>query len=166
MKEQTRQKIEEEIEAGKMGIARDRLHGLVLSFPEDLELRSRLGDVYWKLGYPVEAGRYWFLDPSLEGDKSAAVESFVRSCGSDAELILKRLRLRNDVEGLDVEARARLEDVLRRANASLPPAPRRVDEAKDNSWVWIVGCATILLSVLTLTIIGAATVLDAFRTRG
>ena len=70
------EKIESEIAEGKLGIARDRLHGLVLSFPCDMQLRSRLGDVYSKQGYPIEAGRFWFLDEDLTDEKRAAMEKW------------------------------------------------------------------------------------------
>ena len=59
--EETLARIEGEIAAGDLGKARDRLHGLLSTYPADLMLRRKLGDVYWRLQYPEMAGRYWYL---------------------------------------------------------------------------------------------------------
>ena len=165
MKETTRERIEAEIAAGKLGIARDRLHGLVVSYPDDASLRSRLGDVYWKLGYPVEAGRFWFLDAPLDREKQAAVDLFVESCNSHPVKILRRLKLSSDLPGLEAEARTRLEDLLSRAGATLPPVETPAAETRDASSLWIIGCLVVFLLVLSLAIIGLATVLDWVKIR-
>ena len=90
----TLEQAERDFGEGKLGIARDRLHGLILSSPNDVSLRSRLGDVYSKLGYPIDAGRSWFLDEDLTAEKRDAVDQFVRSCNGDSHVILKRLKVR------------------------------------------------------------------------
>ncbi len=60
-KPETLRKVEYDIRNGNLGLARDRLHGLMLSYPDDLNLRVRLGEVYSMLQQPVMAGRYWYL---------------------------------------------------------------------------------------------------------
>lgn len=129
-KQSTLKVIEAEIAEGKLGIARDRLHGLVLSFPDDLALRSRLGDVCAKLGYPREAGRFWFLDEPLSEGKREAVEAFVRECGSDPAVILRRLRLRVEPDLLSTgAARQKVEwmvEECRRRGVEPPLFPQRV----------------------------------------
>ena len=49
-------RVLEDIHRGDLGKARDRLHGLVARFPDDLSLRTRLAEVYSELKYPRMAG--------------------------------------------------------------------------------------------------------------
>ena len=135
----------------------------MVSYPEDASLRSRLGDVYWKLGYPVQAGRFWFLDSPLEGEKLASVDLFIRSCHSDPSTIFRRLKLKTSPKGLEAEARIRLEDLLRSADARLPASPAAAPEGMDATSFWIGGCVILLLLILSLAIIGVATVVDWLR---
>jgi hypothetical protein len=158
LKKITEEKIEREIQAGRLGIARDRLHGLLSTYPEDLRLRSRLGDVYWLLGYPVEAGRFWFFDNPIEGDKQAAVDAFIRACRSDSAEILRRLKVHSKFKELEVEANAKLEHLLNEVGRSLPPreAP---DTARVTSNALCFACTAIGISLLVLALIGLITVL-------
>jgi hypothetical protein len=96
MKEETLQRIEQEISAGDYGSARDRLHGLLASFPQDLALRRRLGEVYWQLQYPAMAGRYWYLEPDKSEIMAQACAAFERSCGHDPARMLLALKFRGD----------------------------------------------------------------------
>lgn len=85
--------IDREIEEGKLGIARDRLQGLLKTYPADLTLRNKLGDVYLRLGYPIEAGRFWFLLSDPDERQQEAITAFLHSCGFQPEIILKRSRV-------------------------------------------------------------------------
>lgn len=38
-------KVDSDMAAGNLGKARDRLHGLILTHPDDLTLRRELGDI-------------------------------------------------------------------------------------------------------------------------
>ncbi len=66
-KERTLERVEAEIAGGDLGKARDRLHGLIRTYPDDISLRSRLASIYWKLQYPHMAGCYWFLEENQNG---------------------------------------------------------------------------------------------------
>ncbi len=103
-------RAEEDIASGHLGIARDRLHGLVVSFPDDLSLRIRLGDVYDQLGYPIEAGRLWFLEPDPTAHQLDAIQKFVKACRGDPDMIATNLKLRVEDNSPIVEAaRERIE---------------------------------------------------------
>ena len=97
MKEETLNRIEAEITSGDLGKARDRLHGLLGTYPDDLALRRRLGDVYWQLQYPAMAGRYWYLEEDRTPDMARACAAFERTCGHDAAQILMALKFNGDV---------------------------------------------------------------------
>lgn len=137
-KEQTLEIIEEEIAQGKLGVARDRLHGLVNAYPNDLDLRFKLGELYFKLGYPNEAGCYWFLLEQPSEEQKQAIDTFVKSCGGSLELIVKRLKFRGDVP-------PNVSDEIRTA---LEKFPKKQKEPKSLDRVWLFGCAFVGLFVL------------------
>jgi len=98
--EKTLKKIEAEINAGDLGKARDRLHGLISTYPDDLTLRKRLGDIYWQLRYPTMGGRYWYLEENKSVDMNSACEKFEKSFHNDPFQILCVLKYRGDIDNL------------------------------------------------------------------
>lgn len=156
--------IELEIAEGKLGIARDRLQGLVRTYPENLQLRSRLGDVYWMLGYPREAGRFWFLDDPRDSNKQIAIDLFVRECRGDPAVILKRLDLRCPPGKLRQSAQDRIQaelDECARRGMVAPSFPEEIPtpELPWKTRLFIGGCGLAAFIVLALTVIGAATLI-------
>ncbi|HZH97571.1 MAG TPA: DUF6584 family protein [Fimbriimonadaceae bacterium] len=156
-------KAKQEIAEGKLGIARDRLHGLVNTYPENLALRSLPGDVYWKLGYPAEAGRFWFLDHELTDERREAISAFLSRCGGDPRVILHNLKLRPPLEAFtEKEVREKIDELLRAIGAR--ELPVRESSARNVPSVgWMYGCVAAFVGVLILGIIGAITVLRHFR---
>jgi hypothetical protein len=64
--------VQKDINNGDLGKARDRLHGLISSSPDNLSLRKLLGNIYWQLQMPEMAGRYWYLE--AEKDEKMMVQ--------------------------------------------------------------------------------------------
>ena len=145
----TREKIEKEIAEGKLGVARDRLHGLVTSYPHDLELRSRLGDVYHKLGYPREAGRYWFLDPDPDDEKLTAISLFIAECNGDPSRILHRLKLRIHPDELKNSRIRQKVDALvaecRKSGSPVPDWSGSSSVAKSGVRLWGYSCLAVIV---------------------
>jgi hypothetical protein len=92
-KDITLRRVEHDIADGNLGKARDRLHGLVDHYPDDLSLRRRLGDVYFQLQYLDRAGCYWYLEKHKNEEMQRACDAYVQSKGGDPLLILKGLRI-------------------------------------------------------------------------
>ncbi len=99
-KEQTLEKINADILAGDFGKARDRLLGLIATYPDDLSLRRNLGDIYGELRYPAMAGRYWYLEANRTPEMQRACEAFERACGQDPLQILLALKFRGDLQSV------------------------------------------------------------------
>lgn len=81
-----------ELEAGDVRKARDRLRGLVVSYPHDLEVRVLLAEAYRLDGQPTEAGRWGYLvGPAATDEERLAFE---RHCafGRAARITESRLR--------------------------------------------------------------------------
>jgi len=154
----TLQKVEADIAAGKLGIARDRLHGLMSTYPNDMSIRSGLGDVYNRLGYPVEAGRWWFLDENLSEEKLTAVSKFVLSCNSDPVTILKKIRIRNQPDLLSEKAaRAKVKELLEQCKAAgyeLPKVNPSKQTAEQNWKLTAYGCLILAIAVMVFAVVG------------
>ncbi|MFD9218661.1 DUF6584 family protein [Streptomyces sp. NPDC060064] len=76
--ENTLAKVDTDLAAGRLPVARQRLRGLVSSFPADLSLRVRLADVYRLFGESAQAGRWSYLDAGRSPEEVAAFEARYR----------------------------------------------------------------------------------------
>lgn len=160
-------KINAEIAAGELGRARDRLQGLLVTYPADLEVRRLLGEVFWRLQYPEAAGRYWYLLPAEDQRMEQAKVAFERRFGRSPGLLLDELRYRGGLDAVrGTHAEAVLHDLARRARMSesrLETLVRRrhPQESKTRAlgWTWTWRLFPVLVVLLAvLVVIGAATV--------
>ncbi|WP_314225101.1 DUF6584 family protein [Streptomyces zaehneri] len=78
---ETLARIDEDLAAGRVPVARQRLRGLLSSFPHDLMLRRRLAEVYRLYGDAAEAGRWMYLEEDRDADETAAFEARYGSPG-------------------------------------------------------------------------------------
>lgn len=72
-------RVDADLAAGRVPVARQRLRGLVSSYPGDLALRRRLAEVYRLYGEPAEAGRWMYLEEDRDADETAAFEARYRT---------------------------------------------------------------------------------------
>ncbi|NJQ14658.1 DUF6584 family protein [Streptomyces bohaiensis] len=72
---ETLARVDADLAAGRVPLARQRLRGLISSFPHDLTLRRRLAAVYRLYGDAAEAGRWMFLEEDRNADETAAFEA-------------------------------------------------------------------------------------------
>lgn len=78
---ETLARVDADLAAGRVPVARQRLRGLVSSFPYDLTLRRRLAEVYRLYGDAAEAGRWMYLEEDRNTDETAAFEARYGSPG-------------------------------------------------------------------------------------
>nr|WSX48658.1 hypothetical protein OG409_06675 [Streptomyces sp. NBC_00974] len=72
---ETLARVDADLAAGRVPVARQRLRGLISSFPHDLTLRRRLAEVYRLYGDAAEAGRWMHLEEDRDADETAAFEA-------------------------------------------------------------------------------------------
>jgi hypothetical protein len=162
-------RIRAEIEAGDLGSARDRLHGLISSYPGDLRLRRELGEVYWALGDRAMAGRHWYLVVEKSPVMEEAVKAFERSCGGNAGHMLRSLKLLADPATLDPPAAGAIYEELRIRAGAAPWRRRDGDRSGEGkgmplqSTIIQYGCMVLLVAVALFAVIGLVTVLDSLR---
>ncbi|MEU6979293.1 DUF6584 family protein [Streptomyces sp. NPDC046371] len=78
---ETLTRVDADLAAGRVPVARQRLRGLVSSFPYDLTLRRRLAEVYRLYGDAAEAGRWMYLEEDRDAGETAAFEARYGSPG-------------------------------------------------------------------------------------
>nr|WP_146173687.1 DUF6584 family protein [Paenisporosarcina sp. OV554] len=147
----TIKKVEEDIEKNDLGKARDRLHGLISTYPDELEVRRKLGDIYFALKYPSMAGRYWYLEKNKTPEMVEACIQFEESMGNDPiriaralkfkgdNGIINRLQLDQEISPLQYKVKEKLTEEL--------------DDTLGDKLVTI-GCITILILIILFTLIG------------
>lgn len=78
---ETLARVDADLAAGRVPVARQRLRGLVSSFPHDLTIRQRLAEVYRLYGDAAEAGRWMYLEEDRDAGETAAFEARYKSPG-------------------------------------------------------------------------------------
>lgn len=68
----TQHRIAEDLAAGNVALARQRLRGLVGSYPDRQDLRAQLADLYRREGHLGQAGRWSFLAEDADSTELAA----------------------------------------------------------------------------------------------
>ena len=160
-KDETLRKVEAEIEAGDLGKARDRLHGLVVTYPCDLSLRSWLGGVYWALQYPERAGCYWYLEEDTTPEMEAARKAFENRWGGDPLRILRALKFRAEPMQLESDfAMTKLLDLQERCEKEQGiEYPFEEAEPQDQSGgkggaCFTLGCILAFIAALLVLVAG------------
>ncbi|MGW7473037.1 DUF6584 family protein [Streptomyces cyaneofuscatus] len=67
-------RVDADLAAGRIPVARQRLRGLVSSYPHEPAPRRRLAEVYRLYGNPAEAGRWMYLEEDRSPEETAAFE--------------------------------------------------------------------------------------------
>ncbi len=174
-KEGTLKQVDFDLSDGRLGVARDRMHGLIHAYPDDLSLRTKLGGIYWQLGYPIEAGRFWFLDEPETDDQAIAIRAFLKSCNDDPTIVFKRIKLRCKPKYFDSPfAREKIEELIaicRKRNIQIPIyllddadeaatyQTRKSSTTKRDRFV-LVGCALFVFGVVFFTWYGISAFLE------
>ncbi|MDN4525964.1 DUF6584 family protein [Fictibacillus fluitans] len=155
----TLKKIERDIENNDLGKARDRLHGLLASYPDELEVRTRLGDIYYALRHPSMAGRYWYLEKNKTPEMVEACLLFEKSMGNEPFKIARALKFQGDKETLK---KLQLDEYI-------SPTQKKVKErieddlVPENKWedrLFAIGCTSVIILIISLVVIGIYTVFD------
>ncbi|EEL89135.1 DNA helicase [Bacillus cereus] len=154
--EKTLKKIEKDIENNNLGKARDRVHGLIATYPNELELRKKLGDIYFTLQYPEMAGRYWYLEKEKTDVMHAACRQFEKSMGNDPYHIVRALKFKGDhdiITGLHTE-----HPLQKKVVEKLIDDDDDEETWKDKLFVW--GCLALFAFLLFTATIGIFTIVN------
>ncbi|MCR3753405.1 DUF6584 family protein [Lentzea californiensis] len=117
--ERTLHKAAEELQRGDLASvlrARQRVAGLVGTFPQRLDLRERLAEVYRVLGQPAQAGRWTYLSDERDPGELLAFERAYRR--ADSRLVALSWQGRVDEAPTEM-ARTRLASLYQEARVEL-----------------------------------------------
>lgn len=130
-----------DLEQGDARKARDRLKGLVTTYPHNKEIRALLAEAYRRDRQWPEAGRWGYLDgPAATGEERSAFE---RHCAFGWSTRIKESRLRRllRVDDLAVIAddtgRALLVDLPHRRNPNRPDSEGLLAALIRDFAVWL-----------------------------
>lgn len=170
--------VQNDIQNGDLGKARDRLHGLITSYPDHLELRSMLGNVYWQIQQPDMAGRYWYLEEEKDKRMEKACERFERQFKSDPVEMLFAIKYKGQLDliintyagktlnGLHQAAKAKhswYEDYRKKGSEKYHHSPKydskrhKVRDTLFKGLFWI-----LVILVITLLCVGVWGVINIF----
>ena len=128
----------------------------MLTFPNELELRKKLGDIYYELKYPAMAGRYWYLEKSKTPEMVKACIEFEKSMGNDPNNIARALKYKGDIEiikGLELDPA--LLSIQHKVKEKLV---EKLDVPRDRKHKLIIfGCLSIIILIIILTSVGVYT---------
>ncbi len=139
-------------------MARQRLRGLVSSYPSDLQVRCCLGEIYRLYGDTAEAGRWTYLQADRDPAETAAFEA--RYPNAVARMIALAWRGPEDVAATGF-ARTALAEVRKAASAAegrplawgFTPSEGEESEVEGSSAVMrFVGCTAAVLVALLLVL--------------
>ncbi|WP_248562691.1 DUF6584 family protein [Niallia sp. NCCP-28] len=151
----TLKKLKEDVQKNDLGKARDRLHGLISTYPNELQLRKRLGDIYFELKYPSMAGRYWYLEEKKTPEMVKACIQFEKKMGKDPEKIARALKYKGNMEILK---RLKLdEEIFSLPNKVKEKLVEKPENSLDDKLVTF-GCLSIIVLIIILILIGIYTV--------
>ncbi|MDX3656438.1 hypothetical protein PV646_03880 [Streptomyces sp. ID05-26A] len=152
-------KAAEELRRGDLASvlrARQRVAGLVGTFPDRLDLRERLAEVYRVLGQPAQAGRWTYLSEERDPGELEAFERAYRR--ADARLVALSWQGRVD-EAPTETARTRLASLYQEARGELQ---RDLDSTPNEETSW--GACLIVMAggtfVLVCFILGIVTLVQ------
>ncbi|WP_160138955.1 DUF6584 family protein [Chryseobacterium sp. c4a] len=89
-------RIEQDLKEGKKKKACDRLRNLINQFPNDLSLRTRLGQIYYNAGFLDEAGKFWILSEPENEEMEKAVALYRKTLSNSGNAILKDIVFRGN----------------------------------------------------------------------
>lgn len=152
----TLRRIEDDIKNDDLGKARDRLHGLISTFPNELQLRKKLGDVYIELKYPAMAGRYWYLEKNKTPKMVKACNEFENSMGNDINKIARAIKYKGDIDILkELELDPALLSIQHKVKEKLVEGPENPIEHKHK--LIIIGCLSIIILIIIFASVGVYT---------
>jgi hypothetical protein len=162
--------VEQDIRNGDLGKARDRLLGLSTAYPDDLNIRHRLGEIYWNLRFPAMAGRYWYLEERTSPQIQEACAAFEHAFGNDPLQMYQAIKFKGEISLIEGTFAGQILVSLReQAQEKYPTHPIFLNPAGDieitakpkrpiPGIVIAIGCGVIALLGLALMIIGLITV--------
>ena len=146
---------------GQVEEAARKMCAIALNIPPGARLSKEIGDLYWELGFPAMAGRYWYLVDSKSDQMIAACEEFEHSLGNTPTLIIHALGYPANpspfAKARVVELHRQAQDFRRESQYAVKPARGLRDRLA------LLGCAIVGSIVMFIFISGVWFITTWFR---
>ncbi|SFM78875.1 hypothetical protein SAMN05421738_102305 [Algoriella xinjiangensis] len=104
-------KIDFDIKEGRKYKATLRLRNLINEYPDELNLRNQLADLYYQSGFYDEAGKFWILSETINPEISKCIEIYKNSVNNSGNQILKDIVFRGDKNKLSINQQTILKEL-------------------------------------------------------
>lgn len=157
------ERVREDLAAGRLWKARDRVTGMVGGRPADQAVLELAGRVFFEMGDLPRAGAYWFLTERSGPDTEVAVQALYERHGHHPVNVIKALPVRNEIDAYPRPVAERLRELQRAAKDENgfrwhPAPPRPVDPGPEEpAWkrlVGLIGGGVALLATVGVWLIG------------
>jgi hypothetical protein len=161
------QSIQLDIDKGLKKRAIDRLHGLILNYPNELMYRRKLGQIYLDIGFEDSAGKYFLLENDRTEEMNEAVTIYLKSVNESGWKILNDIKFRGDRKKLSVFANQQLNEFELLSKKETGRIPTFREKRNGNQRInqngkldfGTVLVIAIFISIILLIIIGLITVI-------
>jgi hypothetical protein len=146
---------------GEVDEATWRMRGIALNISPGTRLSKEIGDLFWELGFPTMAGRYWYLIENKSDQMIAACAEFEHSLGNTPTLIADALGWTANPSPF---AKERLDELRRQASDFrreylYDVIPRRGIRGR----VALLGCSIVGFIIMFIFISGIMFITTWFR---
>ncbi|MCC6126137.1 MAG: hypothetical protein IT426_14340 [Pirellulales bacterium] len=153
--------IRNDISLGKYDEATNKLGAISFRCPSGSTHSNEIGNLYWELGFPAMAGRYWYLFENKTVQMLAACDEFQRSLGNNPVLIVESLGWPADPSP---DVKAKLEELHGRARDFRKKYSWKIEATKGiRDRFALLGCGIIATIILFIFIQGIIFIGTWFR---
>jgi predicted Zn-dependent protease len=139
-------KVEDDLKAGRLWKARDRLTGALFHAPASQPLLERLGQVYFEMGDLPAAWRFWMLTTRRDESTARAEEAFnERFSGAQLADVLRQIPAREPLDAYPQEVAQQLQELRTQAEAGGVGWPRKAPKERKRPAPGEVGWLTRIL---------------------
>jgi hypothetical protein len=119
-------KVERDLQSNNIKKAKDRVHGFIMKYPNDLKLKYELAKLYLRDSDPCNAGRYLYLKPRPSQEEKECIKQFEKANGDDPFEILRKISKPSKISrDFVVESRNSLTQLVKRIKT----------QSQVNSWI-------------------------------
>ncbi len=156
-----------DLAAGRLWKARDRVTGAVAARPSDQAVLELAGQVFFEMGDLPRAGAYWFLTEKEGPEMDLALDALRERHGAGALGLIDALPVRAGIDAFPPQVQERLRQLQQEAKRShgynWDPQPRRKGESTgqlkpSNPVVDTVAVLAVVAATVGVWMIGLAAI--------
>lgn len=160
-------RVREDLEAGRLWKARDRVTGLFAARPTDQAVLELSAEVYFRMGDLPRAGAFWYLTECSGTDVDTAMAA-MRERYPTASDVVAGLPIRDGIESFPESVRVRLAAlqaaVKEQSGRDWVPAARHArsptPSTSPSSKLAATGCSLVAVAGLVVFVVGLISIVE------